>query len=231
MSSCIIFCHSRLNNPIAHKQNVSNTTFPLCQAVLYVSSHNWQYVSVTTLFLCQAASSIMFLPMTNSMWVTKFNVFLCQAVPPTMSHPMTNRMWVTLLHFFAWQFHQSCLIDQQNVSDTALFLCLVTIMSYPITNSLWVTPLFLCQAASSIMSHHMTNLNSKSVMMLHCQAVSSIMSHSMTNSMWVALPYFFARQSHYSCLITWPTVCEWYSIYLPGSLIPWQIHRMWVTLL
>ena len=42
----------------------------------------------------------------------------------------------------------------------------------------------------------------------------------MTNSEWVTLLYFFARQSHQSCLIPWPTVCEWHCfISLPGSLI------------
>ena len=34
---------------------------------------------------------------------------------------------------------------------------------------------------------------------------SSIMPHSMTNSKWVILLHFFARQSHKSCLIPWPT--------------------------
>ena len=42
--------------------------------ISHVSSHDQQFVSDTSLFLCKAVSSI-------------------------MSHPMTNRMWVTLLHF------------------------------------------------------------------------------------------------------------------------------------
>ena len=32
----------------------------------------------------------------------------------------------------------------------------------------------------------------------------------MTNSLWVTQPYFFARQSHESCLIQWPTAGEWH---------------------
>ena len=76
-----------------------------------------------------------------------------------------------------------------------------------------------------------------------CQTVTSIMFHHMTNRQWVTLLYFFARQSHQSCLshdhqavsksalflcqvvssillIPWLTVCEWHCfISLPGSLI------------
>ena len=48
--------------------------------ITHVSSYDQQLVSDTALFLCQAVSSI-------------------------MSLPMTNRMWVTLLYFFARQSH------------------------------------------------------------------------------------------------------------------------------
>ena len=44
--------------------------------------------------------------------------------------------------------------------------------------------------------------------------------HPMMNSMWVTMLYFFAMQSHQSCLIQWPTESEWHCfISLPGSLI------------
>ena len=82
---------------------------------------------------------------------------------------MTNRKWVTLLYFLARVSHQSCLItwptvcewhffislqgslinhvsshDQQDVSDTALFLyqAVLSIMSHPMTNRMWVTLLY-----------------------------------------------------------------------------------------
>ena len=44
--------------------------------------------------------------------------------------------------------------------------------------------------------------------------------HPMTNRKWVTLHYFFARQSHHSSFIQWPTESEWHCfISLPGSLI------------
>ena len=52
------------------------------------------------------------------------------------------------------------------------------------------------------------------------------MSHPVTNREWVALLCFFARQSHQSCFIPWPTASEWCCfISLSGSfscLILWQ---------
>ena len=120
----------------------------------HVSSHDWQYVSDTALFLCQALSSI-------------------------LSHPMTNSEWVALLYFFARHSHQLCLIPwptgsewhyfislpgtlinhvsshgQQHVSDTALFLCqaFTLIMFHAVTNSKWVT-LFYCLLINHVSFH------------------------------------------------------------------------------
>ena len=124
-------------------------------------------MSDTALFLCQAVSPIISHPMTNSLWVTQLYFFARQS--HQSSHPMTNRMWVTQLYLFARQSHQSCLIpwptacewdsfislpgsfinhvsshDQQEVSDTALFLCQAVslIMSHPMINRLSVTQLY-----------------------------------------------------------------------------------------
>ena len=42
----------------------------------------------------------------------------------------------------------------------------------------------------------------------------------MTNSQWVTLHYLFARESHQSSFISWPTVGEWHNfISLPGHII------------
>ena len=64
-----------------------------------------------------------------------------------------------------------------------------------------------------------------------CHAVSSTMSHPMTNREWVTLLYFLARQSHQSCLIWWPTVCEWLYFFAMQShqscLIPWPTGSEW----
>ena len=61
------------------------------------------------------------------------------------------------------------------------------------------------------------------------------MSHPMTNREWVTLLYFFARQSHQSCLIPWPTASEWHCfISWPGCVSSIMSHPMtnreWVTL-
>ena len=53
-----------------------------------------------------------------------------------------------------------------------------------------------------------------------CPAFSSIMLHHMANSLWATLLHFFARQSHQSCYIPWPTACKWHCfICLQGILI------------
>ena len=124
------------------------------------------------------------------------------------------------------------------------------IISHPMTNSGWVTAQILCTAGTRIswcvgipwptgsewhnlipvprsLINHISFHDHQKVGytdLFLCQAVSSIMSddsYPMTNSMWVTrLLYLFARQSHQSCLIPWPTVCEWHQfIWLPNSLI------------
>ena len=132
-----------------------------------------------------------------------------------MSHPMNNRMWVTQLYLFAWQSHQSlaCLIplwptgcewhycisvpeglinhvsshDQQDVSDTALFLC---------------------QAVSSIMSHTMAN--SKWVTLLYFFSRQSHQSCLIT----VCEQHCFISLSYQPCLIPWPTASERHCFFL-----------------
>ena len=151
-----------------------------------------------------------------------------------LSHQSLLIPWPTACEWHCFISFQGSLINhvlshnQQAVSDTALFLC--------ITHDLSHDP----QSVSD------TVITS-----------SSITSHPMTNSMWVTLLYFFARQSDQSCLIPWPTVCEWTLLYLfaiqshQWCLIPWPTgseglflyqvvssimsypttHSMWVTLL
>ena len=126
-------------------------SLPGSNLINHVASYDQQIVSDTASFLCQGACHLShqscLIPWpTGGEWHC---LFLCHAVSWIMSHPMTNREWVTLLYFFARQSHQSCLIswptvcewhqcfislpgslinhvsshDQQDVSDTALFLC------------------------------------------------------------------------------------------------------------
>ena len=253
------------------KQGVSDSTLFLCQAA---SSHDqWQQVSDTGQFLCQAVSSIMYHPMTTRLWVTLlyFFAFARQSHQSCLT-PMTNRMWVIMLYFFAWPSHlKSCLIPsptdcewhcfisfpcslinyvsshdqqyvsdsdaalinhvlshhQQGVSDTALFLhqAASSIISHPMTNRLWVT--LLSFSPWHVSSHNQQYVSDTAIFL--CFAVSSIISYPMTNREWVTLLYFFprqshssshdqqgvsnialffARQSHRSCLKTWPTASE-----------------------
>ena len=179
------------------------------------SMTNSGWVTIITLFLSQAVSSIMFHPTTNRKCVTLLYFFprwshqSCFIPWPTGSewhsfislfHPMTNREWVTLLYFFARQSHQSCFLPWPTVCEWHCFISL--------PGSL----------INHVSSHDQQPVSDTTLFL--CQAVSSIMFHPMTNREWVTLLYFFARQSHQSCFIPWPTVCEWHCfISLPGSLI------------
>ena len=79
---------------------------------------------------------------------------------------------------------------------------------HPMTKRQWVTHCFISLPVSLI--NHVSSHDQQRVSLCLCQAVSSIMSHPMTNRKWVTLLYFFARQSHQSCLIPWPTGSELY---------------------
>ena len=92
----------------------------------HVSSHDQQNVSDMALCLCQAVSSI-------------------------MSHPMTNSMWVTMLYFSARHSCWSCLIPWPTVSEWQGLISLPGSLIYHVMTSLdqqlvSETPLCLCQA-------------------------------------------------------------------------------------
>ena len=152
---------------------------------------------------------------------------------------MTNSMWVTLLYFFA----RHCSLinhvsshDQQNVSDTAYLFARQSHQSCFIpwpTGCEWhcfsSLPGNLINHGSS---HDQQEVSGTALFL--CQAVSSIMFHLMTNRKWVALLYFFARWSHQSCLIQWPTGSEWTGLFLCHAVSSIMFHpmtnRKWVTL-
>ena len=202
------------------------------------SARHQQYVSDTTLFLCQAVSLIMSHPwaMTNSMWVTLLYL-------PSLSHQSCLILWPTESEWHS--YISSCQTvssiagvschDQQQVSDTALFLCqaVLSIMSHPVINREWVMALLYFFARQS---HQSCVLQWPTECEWHyfisCQAFSSIMYLPITNRKWVTLLYFFARQSHQSCLILWPTVCEWQCFIFCQAVSSSMSHnREWVTLL
>ena len=111
---------------------------------------------------------------------------------------MTNSMWVILLYFFARPSPQSCFIPSP-------------------TGSEWLYFIFLPGSPINCVSSHDQQHVSDAGLCL-CQTLSSVIFHPMTNRMWVTLLYFFARQSHQSCFIPWPTGCEWHCfISLPGN--------------
>ena len=133
-----------------------------------------------------------------------------------MSHPMpTNREWVILvLYFFARHSHQSCLILWPTDGKWHCFISFrpgsfINHVSSP-TVCKWQGFISLPGSLINYVSSHDQQLVGDTALYL-CQAVTSLMSHPMTNRVWVTLPvlYLFARQSHQSCLIPWPTESEW----------------------
>ena len=161
-----------------------------------------QYVRDTGLLLCQAASSMISSHDQQDVGDTVQALCLCQAASSIMSepHPITSREWVILLYLFARLSHElACLIPWPTASEWHCFIC-------------------LCSLINHVSSHDPQYVSNTTLFL--CQAVSLIMSHPMTNSKWVTLLYIFARQSHESCLIPWPMVCEWHCFNcLPGCLI------------
>ena len=156
-----------------------------------------------------------------------------------MSHPMTNRMWVTLLYCSLINHFSSH--DQQDVSDTPLlqshWSCLIpwptgskwhcliavsSIVSHPMTNSMWVTLLHDC----SLMSHAVPN--SEWVTLLYCSLINHVSSRDQQDVSDTAL-----LQSRQSCLMPWPTACEWHCFIAVSSIMshPMTNSHMWVTLL
>ena len=155
---------------------------------------------------------------------------------------MINRMWETLLHGFSRKSHQSCLIPCPTGCERHCFFCLGTHQSYDqLEQQVSDTALFVCQSVSEsiiwphqqyVRDHHcFISLPGNLINYYpiptgsewHCIVYlqgSLIMSHPMTNSMWEKLLYFFARQSHQSWLMPWPTGSEWHCfISSTGGLI------------
>ena len=94
-------------------------------------------------------------------------------------------------------------------------------MFHLMADSGWVTQ-HNSSTRSPIMSWHpMTKRQWVTHCFISLPGSPSIFSHPMTNRKWVTLLYFFARQSHQSCLIPWPTESEWHCFMssMPGSLI------------
>ena len=145
-----------------------------CSLINHVASYDQQFVSDTTSFICQAGSSIML-------------------------HPMTNSKWVKLLHFFARQAHASCCIPWPTASEWHCLMCLPgrLINHVACHDQQFVSDTqgasFVCQALSSIMLHPMTNSKVSDTTSFLCPAFSSIMLHHMANSLWATLLRFFAR--------------------------------------
>ena len=155
-----------------------------------------------------------------------------------MSHPMTNRMWVTLLycslinHFSSHdqqdvsdtpllQSHQSCLIPWPTGSKWHCLIPVTSIVSHPMTNSMWVTLLHNC----SLMSHAVPN--SEWVTLLYCSLINHVSSRDQQDVSDTAL-----LQSCQSCLMPWPTACEWHCFIAVSSIMSHPMtNRQWVTLL
>ena len=125
---------------------------------------------------------------------------------------MTNREWVTQLYFFARQFHdshQSCLMPWPTGSE---WHCLIswpgTHQSYLTswqTGSEWhcFTYCFARQSHQSCPPHDQQYVSGTALFL--CQTVLSHDEQRVSE-----LLDFFTRHCHQSCLIPWPTECEWH---------------------
>ena len=149
-------------------------------------------------------------------------LFLGQAVSSIMSH-ITNRLWVTLVYIFARESHQLSHIWPTECEWRWFISLPGSLINH--VSTIWPTGSewhwFISLPGSLI--NHLSSYDQQHVsdtVLFLCQAASLIISHPMANREWVVtLVYFFARQSH-QYLILYPTVCEWYwFISLPGSLI------------
>ena len=192
-------------------------------------SYDQQTVSDTDLFICQAASSTMSHPMTNRKWaVTLVYLFARQSHQSCLFlWPESEWHWFISLPGSLSLINHLSPYDQQSVSGTGLFLCqaVSSIISHPMTNSVgewhWFislpgslinhlssydqqnvsdTGLFLCQAVSfnHLSTHDQQHVSDTGLFL--CQAASLIISHPMATGSEQWLVYFFARQSHQSCL-------------------------------
>ena len=74
-------------------------------------------------------------------------------------------------------------------------------MSHPMTNSMWVTLLY-CSLINHVSSHDQQQVSDTA---LSCSLINHVSSHDQQGVSDTAL-----LQSHQSCLISWPTACEWH---------------------
>ena len=166
---------------------------------------------------------------------SKLIMYFFQAI----SHILSNREWAVAL-FSASEAYRITLLTKREWAIFSLPGSLI--MSHPMTTSGWVAAHWI--HSHDVLSHSMTNRQwvalllsfklpgnhinhvslfhdqqrvSDTVLFL-CLAVSWIMSHLRTiRDLWVTLLYFFARQSHQSCLVL--TNRKWVTqlVSLPGS--------------
>ena len=170
---CFIFLPGiHINHVASHDQQlVSHTASFLHQAVWSIMLDPMTTASEWDSFICLSHSLINHVVLHEHQQVsdTASPRLVCQAFSSIMLHPMTNSKWVLLLHLFARHFHQSCCIPWLTASEWHCFICLPGSLINHIGSHdqqfVSDTTSFIHQAFSSIMLHAMTNR--KWVTLLH----------------------------------------------------------------
>ena len=153
---------SLMNHVSSHdQQEVSDTALFLCQAVSSIMFHPMTNRKWVTLLYFFARQSINHVSSHDQQRVSDTTLFICQAVSSIMLYPMTNRQWVALLYFFARQSQQSSFILWPTASEWYCFISLLGSLINDVLShdqqEVSDTALFLCQAISAIMFHPMAN--------------------------------------------------------------------------
>ena len=136
---------------------------------------------------------------------------------------MTNRMWVTLL--YCSLINHLSHPTWPTVCEWHCFIAFSSIMSHPMINStqMWVTLLYCGSLINHASSHDQQYVSDTALLWSH----QSCLIPWPTECEW----HCFKLQSHQSCLILWPTVCEWHCFIAVSSIMSHPLtNREWVTL-
>ena len=82
-----------------------------------------------------------------------------------------------------------------------------SIMSHPMTDRKWATIHFSLSTVSSFSSNNQDGVSE--IAFLLPDSLINMSCPMTTGSEWQCI-FFFARHSHQSCLIQWPTECKWH---------------------
>ena len=194
------------------QQRVSDTNIYAMPCSLITSHPMANRLWVTLTFMpCHAVSSHLIPRPTGCEW--HWHLFMpCSLIT---SHPLTNRVWVTLTFICAMQSHHISPHDQQDVSDTDIYLW------HAVSSHLtpWPTACewhwHLCYAMQShhISPHDQQHVSDSDIYLCHPVSLSHDQQYVSDSEIYLC----HAVSSH---LTPWPTGCEWHwHLFMPCSLI------------